>query len=173
METPWGAAKTIAAFMNKKFDEYSEKEPATGKPYGVYAGFLPIADKAAEMQKLCPAIVIRPLIIIDGEKETLAKMVIYAVVFDADKKTGCESLYHLLQFMRYHLLSNNPINDSYQIKLTEDETMETFIPDEQPFPFWEGRIDFAVYLEQPSNTSIVSKMNSWRRGNNGEGHKKG
>ena len=163
METPWGAAKTIAAFLNKKFVEYSEKEPATGKPYGVYAGFFPIADKAAEMQKLCPAIVIRPLMIEDGEKNTVAKMVIYAVVFDADKKTGCESLYHLLQFMRHQLLANNPIDDSYQIKLTEDDTMETFIPDEQPFPFGEGRMDFSVYLEQPSNTKYIEKMNSWNR----------
>lgn len=163
METPWGAAKTIAAFLNKKFEEYSEKEPATGKPYGVYAGFLPKADKAAEMQKLCPAIVIRPLMIEDGEKSTLARMVIYAVVFDADKMTGCESLYHLLQFMRFHLLANNPIDKRYEIKLTENDVMETFIPDEQPFPFWEGRIDFTLYLEQPSNTDSISKMNSWRR----------
>ena len=89
-------------------------------------------------------------------------MVIYAVVFDADKRTGCESLYHLLQFIRYQLLANNPINKRYQIKLTEDDTMETFIPDEQPFPFWEGRMDFGVYLEQPSNTTAISKMNRWK-----------
>ena len=163
METPWGAAKTIAAFLNKQFEEYSEKEPATGKPYGIYAGFLPIADKAAEMQKLCPAIVIRPLMVEDGHEKTLVRMVIYAVVFDADKKAGCESLYHLLQFMRHQLLTSNPIDDSYQIKLTRDDAMETFIPDEQPFPFWEGRMDFAVYLEQPSNTKYIEKMNSWRR----------
>ena len=164
METPWGAAKTIAAFLNSKFEERSEKEPSTGKPYGVYAGFLPIVNKTEEMQKLCPAIAIRPLMVEDGHKQTTVKMAIYAVVFDADKRTGCESLYHLLQFMRHHLLANNPIGNSYQIKLTEDDTMETFIPDEQPFPFWEGRMDFAVYLEQPSNTKYVEKMNSWRRG---------
>lgn len=162
METPWGAANTIAAFLNEKFKEYDEKEPATGNPYGVYAGFLPRAGKAEEMKKLCPAIVIRPLMIEDGHKHTLARMVIYAVVFDADKQVGCESLYHLLQFMRFHLLTNNPIDKSFEIKLTEDDTMETFIPDEQPFPFWEGRMDFGVYLEQPSNTTAISKMNRWK-----------
>ncbi len=163
METPWGAAKTITAFLNEKFKEYDEKEPATGNPYGVYAGFLPRANKAEEMKKLCPALVIRPLMIEDGHKKTLARMVIYAVVFDDGKRTGCESLYHVLEFMRYHLLANNPINKKYEIKLSEDDALETFIPDEQPYPFWEGRMDFAVYLEQPSNTSIISKMNSWGR----------
>lgn len=162
METPWGCAKEIAEFLNDKFGEYDEKEPATRNSYGVYAGFLPKVNKAEEMKKLCPAIAIRPLMIEDGYKNTIAKMVIYAVVFDADKRTGCESLYHLLQFIRYQLLANNPINEQYQIKLTEDDTMETFIPDEQPFPFWEGRMDFGVYLEQPSNTTAISKMNRWK-----------
>lgn len=163
METPWGAAQTITAFLNEKFKEYDEKEPATGNAYGVYAGFLPRANKAEEMKKLCPAIVIRPLMIEDGHKKTLARMVIYAVVFDDDKRTGCESLYHLLEFMRYHLLVSNPIAKRYEIKLTEDDALETFIPDEQPYPFWEGRMDFAVYLEQPSNTDSITKMNQWRR----------
>ena len=167
METPWNTAKIIAKFLNEKFKEYDEKEPATGNPYGVYAGFLPRADKAEKMKELCPAIVIRPLMIEDGHKHTLAKMVIYAVVFDPDNKTGCESLYHLLQFMSYHLLANNPINNQYEVKLTDDDAMETFIPDEQPFPFWEGRMDFGVYLEQPSNTKYIEKMNSWRREKDG------
>lgn len=167
METPWACAKIIAKFLTGKLDEYSEKEPATGNPYGVYAGFLPKAHKAEDMKKLCPAIAIRPLIIEDGDKHTLAKMVIYAVVFDPDKRTGCASLYHLLQFMRHHLLVNNPINNQYEIKLTDDDAMETFIPDEQPFPFWEGRMDFSVYLAQPSNTKYIKKINHWRREKHG------
>lgn len=168
METPWGAAKVIAEFLNQRFQEYSEKEINAGdlsksKPYHAYAGFLPREAKAEDMKKHVPAVVVRPLMIEDGEKHTLVKMVIYAATFDNDRKAGCESLYHLLQFMRYQLLANNPINAQYQIKLTEDDAMETFIPDEQPFPFWEGRIDFAVYLEQPSNPKFLAQMNSWKR----------
>ena len=113
------------------------------------------------MKKNCPAIVIRPLMIEDGEKHTLARMVIYAVVYDDDKRTGCESLYHLLEFMRFHLLTGNPVNEQYEIKLKEDDAMETFVPDDQPYPFWEGRMDFAVYLEQPSR-SFIAKTNKWK-----------
>ena len=166
METPWKAARDIADFLNQKFQEYNEKEfnasdLEQSKNYHAHAGFLPREDKAAEMKKHCPAVVIRPLMVEDGEKYTLAKMVIYAVTYDNDRRAGCESLYHLLEFMRYHLLANNPINKQYEIKITEDDAMETFIPDEQPFPFWEGRIDFSVYLEQPGNNAPLSKMNFW------------
>ena len=176
METPWDAARTIAGFLNEKFKEYNEKEHATGKPYTIYAGYLPRKEKAADMKELCPAIVIRPLMIEDGAKQSIAKMVIYAVTFDdgkgdgvdgkggeGNKQTACEALYHVLEFMRYHLLANNPIKKQYQIKLTEDDTMETFIPDDQPFPFWEGRIDFSVFLEQPKNNSFLAGMNTWGR----------
>jgi hypothetical protein len=167
METPWKAAGDIAEFLNQKFQEYDEKEfnasdLEKSKPYRVHAGFLPRVGKPEDMKQHCPAVVIRPLMVEDGEKNTLAKMVIYAVTYDNDRRTGCESLYNLLEFMRYHLLANNPINKRYQIKITEDDVMETFIPDEQPFPFWEGRIDFSIYLEQPRNNAPLSKMNSWR-----------
>lgn len=175
METPWSAARALADFLNGKFAEYNEKEHATGKPYIAYAGYVPRKDRAEDMKKLCPSIAIRPLMVQDGKDYSIVKMVIYAVTFDdgkgdgvygegaeGNKQTACEALYHVLEFMRYHLLANNPINKQYELKLTEDDVMETFIPDDQPFPFWEGRIDFSVYLEQPSNTRFISKMNSWK-----------
>lgn len=164
METPWSAAKTIAAFLNEKFSEYDEKEPATGIQYNAYAGMIPRFDKAAEMKKHCPSIAIRPILIQDREKETLSKMAIYAVTYDNDPRYGIETLYHILEFMRFHLLVNNPINNQYEIKLKDDEEMETFFPDEQPYPFWIGRMDFAVYLEQPKNTESITKFGQWGRG---------
>ena len=149
METPMQCAKEIADFLKEKFREYDEKEPDTGATYNVYAGFLPRENDAKKMQALCPAVVIRPLLVEDAADGTLAKMVIYAITYDDDKRFGSESLYHILQFMRYHLLTSNPIRKRFEIKIGDGELMETYIPDEQPYPFWQGRIDFAVYLEQP------------------------
>ena len=172
METPFACARTIADFLNEKFKEYDEKEPASGIPYSAYAGMLPRFDKAAEMKKHCPGIAVRPLLIEDAQKETLAKMTIYAVTYENDLKFGIGTLYHLLEFMRFHLLSNNPIKGQYEIKLRDEDMMETFIPDEQPHPFWIGRIDFATYLEQPSNSRVMGKMNQWGRRNNNDKGKK-
>ncbi len=162
METPLECAKTIAKFIRRKFEEYEEKEPTTGKKYLVHVGFLPFVDKAEEKKKLCPAIAIRPLLIEDREDFTLARLSIYVTVFDEDMKQGCESLYHVLQFLRFHLLTNNPIAERFQIRIKGNDTMETFVPDEQPWPMWWGRLDFAAYLEQPS-VSRIKKRNEWGR----------
>ena len=155
METPMQCAKEIADFLKEKFREYSEKEPDTGATYNVYAGFLPRENDAKKMQALCPAVVIRPLLVEDAAEGTLAKMVIYAVTYDDDKRFGSESLYHILQVIRFHLLTCNPIRKRFEIKLADGETMETFIPDEHPYPFWYGRMDFAVHLAQPSNSRLA------------------
>ncbi len=149
METPMQCAKEIADFLKEKLREYGEKESDTGAEYNVYAGFLAREDNAKKMKAQCPAVVVRPLLIEDNAEETVAKMAVYAVTYDDDMRFGSESLYHILQFVRYHLLTSNPIHKRFEIKIKDDESMETFIPDEQPYPFWQGRMDFAVYLEQP------------------------
>lgn len=155
METPMQCAKEITDFLKEKFREYGEKEPDTETAYNVYAGFLPREDNPKKMKALCPAVVIRPLLVEDSADETVAKMAAYAVTYDEDMKFGSESLYHVLQFVRFHLLTNNPVHKRFEIKLKDGETMETYIPDEQPYPFWQGRMDFAVYLEQPSRNRLV------------------
>lgn len=157
METPMQCAKEIADFLKEKFREYDEKEPDTGAEYNVYAGFLPREDNPKRMKTQCPAVVVRPLLIEDNTDETIAKMAIYAVTYDDDMKFGSESLYHVLQFIRFHLLTNNPVHNRFEIKLKDSDTMETYIPDEQPYPFWQGRLDFAVYLEQPSRSPLAGR----------------
>ena len=157
METPMQCAKEIADFLAEKFREYGEKEPDTGAAYNVYAGFLPREDNPKKMKALCPAVVIHPMEVEDRADESSVKMVIYAVTHDQDMKFGCESLYHILQFIRFHLLTNNPIRRRYQIAIKDSETMETYIPDDHPYPFWLGRIDFTVYLEQPRRSSLTQR----------------
>lgn len=157
METPMQCAKEIADFLKEKFREYGEKESDTDAEYNVYAGFLPREDNPKKMKAQCPAVVVRPMLIEDNAEETIAKMVVYAVTYDDDMKFGSESLYHVLQFIRFHLLANNPVHKRFEIKLRDSETMETYIPDEQPYPFWQGRLDFAVYLEQPSRSPLAGR----------------
>ena len=170
MEAPWACAVDIAGFLNGKLREYDEKEydkNGAGKEYTAYAGFLPVRQRAADMKENCPFIAVRPVQVVDGEKESLAGMAIFVTTYDEDPMLGCESLYHILEFLRFHLLEGNPILEKYQVQLEGDGIMETYIPDEQPYPLWQGRMDFAVYLEQPSNGKYVAGMNRWRRIGNG------
>ena len=73
------------------------------------------------------------------------------------EKGGAESLYHVLEFLRFSLLSKNPIKNRWQIAGGE---LETSIPDEQPYPKYWGRIDFDVILpivKNPRN-DILGRM---------------
>ena len=157
METPLQCAKEISDFLKETLRTYDEKAPDTGAGYNVYVGFLPREDNPKKMKALCPAVVLRPMTVEDRADESVVKMVLYAVTYDEDMKFGADSLYHVLQFIRFHLLTNNPVHKRFEIKLKDGETMETYIPDEQPYPFWQGRMDFAVYLEQPSRSPLAGR----------------
>ena len=147
--TPLECAESMVAFFKEKlveYDEQTEKEEG----YNVYAGYLPLVTKRDEMKALCPAIVVRPLEVNDGEKETTVLMGVYVTTYDEDKKYGCNELYHLLEFLRFSLLANDPVKSKWAMMAG---TMTTSVPDDQPYPQWWGRIDFAVYLPQPKRTN--------------------
>ena len=108
-----------------------------------------MVDKKSK-EKLCPAVVIRPTTISDLEMESTASMAVLVTTYDDDMINGCQSLYRLMEVIRELLLTNNPINRRWEIK---NGTMESTIPDEQPYPMWWGRIDFDVNVQQPRTVS--------------------
>lgn len=167
--TPLDCAKGMAEYLaycfQDKDEEYKvkngDKFEKICKDMQIYAGFLPRTNTRKEMIDLCPAIVVRPEIINDGKDDTKVTLLVYVTVYDEDMKLGCESLYHLLEFVRYELLSENPIEDKWQIV---DDTLKTTIPDNQPFPQWLGAIELEIYLPQPIWTppSITGDL-SWQK----------
>ena len=100
---------------------------------------------------------IRPHKVKDEKKERLASMAVYVVVCPETEKCGAESLYHVLEFLRFSLLSKNPIKNRWQIA---DGELETSIPDEQPYPKYWARMDFDVILPVVKNTrnDILGRM---------------
>ena len=109
--TPWRCAEEIADFLRDEIARYDEKS-GTGE---VHAGFLPIADVRTMKKEQCPHIVIRPHKVKDEEKNRLASMAVYGVVCPEAEKCGAESLYHVLEFLRFSHLSKNPIKNRWQI----------------------------------------------------------
>ena len=140
--TPWLCAQEMADFLREQIKSYDEKAAGVGE---VYAGFLPLAKVRGLKKEMCPHIVVRPHKVEDKEKPSVAKMAVYVVAFDDD----AESLYHTLEFLRFSLLSKNPIKNRWKIT---DGTLETSIPDEQPYPKLWGRMDFDVALPRAQNT---------------------
>lgn len=151
--TPLDCARGLAGYLKGRFKEYSESaegnESGAEKAVNVYAGFLPRASTRQEAKSMCPAVVLRPELIEDGKEDTRVTIIAYVTVYDEDMKYGSDRLYHLLEFMRFILLSENPVENKWQIA----DGMKTTIPDEQPYPQWFGMVEFDVFLPQPIWTS--------------------
>lgn len=140
--TPLDAAQEIASYIKQHINErLSEKHDIELTDYNIYAGFLPYARTSAEVRAMCPAIVVRPDTVQDSNDETTVKISVYVTTYDDDMSLGHEYLYHLLERVRYLLLSREPINNRYIV-----QDMKTTIPDEQPFPQWLALIEFTTYI---------------------------
>lgn len=162
--TPFECASSLAAYLKKCLDASEEVADITAKqeekPIKVYPGFLKRANNRADVLDICPAVVLRPELVDDTKDDTKVSMVLYATIYDDDMEHGCMSLYHLLEFIRFSLLSQNPVEDKWQIV---NDAMKTSIPDGQPFPQWIGTIEFEVYLPQPTWTSPnVMGVTTWQ-----------
>lgn len=176
--TPLEVAGGISDFIKEKLAEYSDKNEIetrdgtdiASEPYHVYVGFLPYVQTQEERKKLCPAIVVRPLEVNDEKDASKVILGIYVTTYDENMTVGCYGLYHILEFLRFHLLAQNPVANRFML---EPGSLTTSIPDEQPYPQWWGRLDFAVYIEQPSNGKYVAGLNMWRRQRDERDRKKG
>lgn len=143
--TPYDVANGLAGYLKERLAAFDERLGAdsgiTSKTH-VYAGFLPRSRNVADMEKLCPAIVVRPEAVTDSKDSSTVSIVLYATVYDKDLQQGYLSLFHLLEFARVHLLEKNPVNNKYWIQ----PGMKTTVPDEQPYPQWIGVIEFDVMV---------------------------
>lgn len=142
--TPLDVAKGIAEFLNQQLlPELVDLKDGHYEDIKCYAGFLPRANTNETRKKLCPAIVVTPSSVDD--KLTVAKtgITVNVTTYDEDMICGHESLYHLLERIRYLLLSNNPINMKYNIV---DSELLTTIPEDQPYPQWWAYIEFDVHI---------------------------
>jgi len=138
--TPYNLACDLVEFIKTWLKEAEEK------PYNVFVGFLPIALSKAEQKEFCPAIIVRPVEIADGEDETTATIGVYITDYDDDRYYRAESILHITEFLRFELLTNNPVVMKYNI---QKGSMVTTIPDEQPYPQVWAAIHFDVNLPQP------------------------
>ena len=144
--TPLGCAEAIVEFIKERLAANDEIAGCGGREYKVYAGLLPIGLSRQQVKELAPAIIVRPAEVTDGEDETAAIIGVYVTDYDEDLEEGGKPLFHIMEFLRFELLTNNPINMRNQIK--KGSMISTF-PDEQPYPQWWGQIHFEVNLPQP------------------------
>ncbi len=153
--TPFDCIQDIAVFLQERLKRYEGQDEERHRPILCYAGFLPKARDPKTLERMCPAVVVGYGSVYDREEETVVAIVISIVTHDTDLQKGAVSLFHIAEYIRQQLLTNNPICRKYMIK---NGTMETSVPDEQPYPQWCGRIDFEVPIPQPQNQRIAALL---------------
>ena len=153
--TPLQCADEIAAFLKKQITDDQEEvltllKSDTGtitnvEEIRVYTGFLPRATTNERKKELCPAIVVRPENVTDTDDGSQVKLLLSVTTYDEDKEKGYVSLYNLLEWVRFKLLANSPVGERWDLS----GSLETVIPDDQPFPQWWGYLEGSFVLPQP------------------------
>lgn len=140
--TPLDVSDGIAKYLMNELRKLNENSDVTERPIRVWSGFLPRVDKNEDKRKLCPAVVVHPYSVIDADSSTVG-ITVLVTTYDEALTEGHVGLYHLLEVVRERLLSDNPVALKYEIK---ENTINTIIPDDQPYPQWVGYLEFEVYI---------------------------
>jgi len=140
--TPLDVSDGIAKYLMNELRKLNENSDVTERPIRVWSGFLPRVDKNEDKRKLCPAVVVHPYSVSDADSSTVG-ITVLVTTYDGALTEGHVGLYHLLEVVRERLLSDNPVALKYEIK---ENTINTTIPDDQPYPQWVGYLEFEVYI---------------------------
>lgn len=140
--TPLDVSDGIAEYLMNELRKLNENSDVTERPIRVWSGFLPRVDKNEDKRKLCPAVVVHPYSVSDADSSTVG-ITVLVTTYDEALIEGHVGLYHLLEVVRERLLSDNPVALKYEIK---ENTINTTIPDDQPYPQWVGYLEFEVYI---------------------------
>ena len=140
--TPLDVSDGIAEYLMNELRKLNENSDVTERPIRVWSGFLPRVDKNEDKRKLCPAVVVHPYSVSDADSSTVG-ITVLVTTYDEALTEGHVGLYHLLEVVRERLLSDNPVALKYEIK---ENTINTTIPDDQPYPQWVGYVEFEVYI---------------------------
>ena len=130
--TPLDVSDGIAKYLMDELRKLNETSDVTAKPIRVWSGFLPRVDKNEDKRKLCPAVVVHPYSVSDSDSSTVG-ITVLVTTYDEALTKGHVGLYHLLEVVRERLLS-------------KENTVNTTIPDDQPYPQWVGYLEFEVYI---------------------------
>lgn len=140
--TPLDVSDGIAKYLMNELRKLNENSDVTERTIRVWSGFLPRVDKNEDKRKLCPAVVVHPYSVSDADSSTVG-ITVLVTTYDEALTEGHVGLYHLLEVVRERLLSDNPVALKYEIK---ENTINTTIPDDQPYPQWVGYLEFEVYI---------------------------
>lgn len=139
----------LAVFLRAAVKEYCTMQKAGEIPVEVYAGYPPIRADSRETASFIYALVISADDTAD-EQLSMATVEIGFSIYDEDKADGWRSLFNLLEHIRQHILKHRFIAEKNRMEFP----VKVKIPDEQPYPQWQGTITVNYTIGQPTEEGI-------------------
>ena len=135
----------LAEFLRPVVADYSTKQASGKREIQVFAGYAPIRRSAEELPSFIYTLVTSAQDNDDGSFST-ATVEIGFSIYDNSEHEPWRSLFNLLEHIRQHLLQHRLVADQYRLVLP----LKINIPDEQPYPQWQGSITATYTIGQPT-----------------------
>lgn len=145
--TPINLMDSLAKRLQKLLTDYSATQPSGKLPIKVYPGYFPVQNTAQERNSFVYVLVIqtkdRP-----GNDKSHATVELGFSIYDDDHTDGWRSLFNVMEHVRQDLLKFRLVNMKFRLDL-EEAPIEMNIPENQPFPQWQGTMKACYTIGQP------------------------
>lgn len=150
--TPIDLMDMLAARLQKLLTDYTSEQPSGKVPVTVYPGYIPVQNNAQERKSLVYVLVIettdKP-----GNTKSHATVEIGFSIYDDNHTDGWRSLFNVMEHIRQDLLKHRFVNMKFRLDL-EEAPIKMSIPDNQPFPQWQGTMTACYTIGQPEEEGM-------------------
>lgn len=150
--TPINLMDSLAERLQKLLTDYTAEQPSGKVPVTVYPGYIPVQNNAQERKSLVYVLVVkttdRP-----GNAKSTATVEIGFNIYDDDHINGWRSLFNVMEHIRQDLLRSRFVKMKHRLSL-EDAPIEMNIPENQPFPQWQGTMTAVYTIGQPEEEGM-------------------
>ncbi len=150
--TPIDLMDMLAARLQNLLTDYTAEQPSGKVPVTVYPGYIPVQNNAQERKSLVYVLVTKTT---DkpGNTKSHATVEIGFSIYDDNHTDGWRSLYNVMEHVRQDLLKYRFVGMKFRLDL-EEAPIEMTIPDNQPFPQWQGTMTACYTIGQPEEEGM-------------------
>ena len=145
--TPINLMDALAKRLQDLLTDYTAKQPSGTVPVTVYPGYIPVQNNAAEKKSFVYVLVVET----DdraGNDKRIAVVELGFSIYDADGVDGWRSLYNV------DISIHAPLARCDHRLSLEDAPIEMNIPENQPFPQWQGTMTAVYTIGQPEEEGM-------------------
>lgn len=152
--TPTQLATDLGVFLKQVHANYfSDDAQVKGNPLLVVPGFLKMKESSKEDQY--PHLVIRINKIEDTLHGSTVQLFLIHGVYSEDVEKGWMEITNFLETTRQALLAHPVIANRYRLVLDDKHGIDTDIPPDQAYPYWEGFMTVKYDIEQIREEMII------------------